>query len=150
MNKTGQNRLLKLADYLDTLSPAELRMDAWFSKRRGYDVWDRQMYVVPDLYHGQNVSNIRKLTSECGYAACAVGHACSIPSFRKAGLKLTKFGNYTDPTYKGSSNWYAVESFFDIDNHTAKLLFSSDSYKNPRVRPSTVANRIRKFVTKGV
>lgn len=141
----GNNRLLKLAEYLDTIPNKEFKMDSWMGKRTG-DYFSRkyidQKFVKQGVCH-----NIRKLTSECGYAACAVGHAAGIPAFRKAGFKLVPtYSGWMDPMYGEHLNWDAVEEFFALNYSDAQHLFAEDSYNNPRLRPTTVANRIRKFV----
>jgi hypothetical protein len=55
-------RLLKLADFLRTVPQREFNMCEWYSRVKEGEV--------------------------CKTAACAAGWACSIPSFRRAGLRL--------------------------------------------------------------
>lgn len=100
------------------------------------------------------------LSEKCGYTACAVGHACEIPSFKQAGLKLGFDPKYKDdgqltPLFRSASKWFkaweAVEKFFGIDFSTAAWLFTDDYYlKGIKTTPKEVAERIRKFVQTGV
>ena len=58
--KTGWKRLLKLADYLDTVQPKHFNMRDW------------------------------SVTERCGTVACAAGHACQMPGFKRLGLRLVE------------------------------------------------------------
>lgn len=159
MSKVGNRRLLVLADYLDTLPRSSLNMGQWFRERRAKVDGDEGFVRAKKVDNKTSISadKIRDLTvNDCGFAACAVGHACSIPAFRKAGLKMTAHGNiggYGDrddliafgPEYKNSAGFNAVEDFFNLGNCDAYSLFGPTSYPEG-VRPSTVANKIRRFV----
>jgi hypothetical protein len=91
--------------------------------------------------------------SPCGTTCCAMGWGCTIPSFRKAGLKLTLDGEddsihrdyylaYEPPGQDFFLNGlWAAADFFDISYLEAKALFITDK----KEKPKTVAKRIRKF-----
>ncbi len=87
---------------------------------------------------------------KCGTTACAIGHACSIPSFRRAGLKLVGAQIYDDgapyiqhyPEFDDEVGFDAAANFFDIDDREAESLFG---YREPET-PKRVAKRIRKFI----
>lgn len=123
------NRLLKLADYLETVPQKSFSMRDWINE------------------------------TECGIVACAVGHACNIPSFKRAGLMMK--GTYPiltsvidKDTNKPLDGWDAVRTFFGLDDDDKKFtndadyLFESDKYANQNPTPKTVAKRIRAFALK--
>lgn len=114
MNK---KRLLKLADFLETIKPKVFNMDSWYNE------------------------------SPCGTTACAFGWACSIPSFKRAGLKMRKLSNgftvYADVVFNDEYNLNAASSFFDITVDEAEFLFYPDMYE--KATKGQVIKRIRKF-----
>jgi hypothetical protein len=59
----------------------------------------------------------------CGMIACAGGHACGIPSFRKAGLKLERFDDRLCPSFRTHKGTLALSAFFDITVEEADYLF---------------------------
>ena len=119
-HRTSVNRLLKLADHLeDGIAAADFFMPVWH------------------------------METECGAVACAFGHACSIPSFRKAGLRLLRLhedSSHFVPAYMGLTGTEAAELFFGIDSESAHYLFDPLYYKRRPIRPRHVARRIRTFV----
>ena len=83
----------------------------------------------------------------CGTRACAVGEACFIPEFKKAGLSLTEDTPFVVPTYKDSDSWGAVCAFFGIKMLQAIRLFNMTSYPDEARNDSErVAYRIRNTV----
>lgn len=112
MNK---KRLLKLADYLETIPSKRLDMRIW------------------------------RIEEYCGTVACALGHACDIPSFKRYGLKLDK--RYGNPAYrKGKVTYRGVEAgavFFGIPYDDAAYLFdTAEGHKTPK----QVARNFRAYV----
>lgn len=98
---------------------------------------------------------------KCGYKACAIGHACTLPEFNKAGLYLLDGPNNYDvvnygPHNGSSSNPYdwinmaydAVESVLELSFEDTFNLFSpyKDEKKHYNQDPKAVANEIREFV----
>lgn len=89
----------------------------------------------------------------CGAAACAVGHACSIPEFQEAGLTLVPMNDSQDEMgltletdgMRAASNWEAVQQFFGIDRPTANFLFDGDMYSQVPT-PQDVAERLSNYV----
>lgn len=67
MERKYKNRLLKLADFLETVPPKRFRFSSW----------------VGDDWQGRE-------DLSCGTTACAVGWASTIPAFRKLGLRLKR------------------------------------------------------------
>jgi hypothetical protein len=126
MNK---KRLLKLADYLETVPRKRFNMDHWASAK----------------FCGKP----KEPEHECGTSACALGWACTIPSFKRAGLKFIECGSnfwtHIDlvPDFEGSTGYGAAASLFGIRYSQAEWLFSPES---PARTPKQVAKRIRKFV----
>lgn len=132
MKKFHINRLLKLADHLETVSKRVFNLQSWKQ-------------------------------SNCQTTACAVGCACEIPSFRKAGLKLVfdyyeegacDDGNGNDcnikyfrPVFGDLVSWDAVEEFFGLNLYEAEYLFQSKNYATEtNTTPKQVAKRIRELV----
>lgn len=77
----------------------------------------------------------------CGFAACALGHACLDPRFNAQGLALEHFGA---PIFNGAPNINAATNFFEIDYPTARYLFIPDTYPRvaPTIMPADVIARI--------
>lgn len=112
----GLRRLLTLANALDKPLPRGMRFDLthWFKK------------------------------NHCGTVGCAMGVACTIPSFQRLGLKLDSC--YSQPDYQGYSGVQAAERFFEIDYYDAHSLFMPDDYPYHKRGRRDVARRIRRFV----
>jgi hypothetical protein len=75
--------------------------------------------------------------SECGFSACAVGHAMLDRRFFDAGLRaeISGGGDRMVPRLKGRTassfgTWDEVAEFFDVNYSTAQLLFSPSHYPN--------------------
>jgi len=144
MNLTVSNRrLLKLADFLQNEVKSEK-----------FDLATFATLEADTLKHG------------CGTTACAVGWACSIPSFKKAGLKLFNFTSTRDARnhvqmgiqFKDKNRWRAVTLFFGIEENEAYHLFDPAHYgelveytnrlkdMTPAQQKRAVIKRIRAFV----
>lgn len=116
--------LLKLADYLDTIRWREFDLSLWWGDR--------------------------DFANECGTVGCAMGHACQIPIFQRAGLRMWHGEPYfEDPKKPWRRNFglVAAEMLFEISSGDAYNLFMARSYRyGARTRPHTVAKRIRRLV----
>lgn len=157
---TGNRRLLKLAGFLDTLPPSALNMNEWMTIANDSNAMG--LCSVTRLTDNQSSALIRlrvnklhssRKPSECGFAACAIGWAGTIPSFKRAGFKMTHnlsrgLGFNFHPTYGNEEGFDAVSAFFDITWDQSTMLFGVDSYRSGNPRPSTVAKSIRQFVAK--
>lgn len=94
-------------------------------------------------------TGLKKNTNGCGTAACAVGYACTLPSFKKEGLYLgdENESSYAGPMFDGHRCWDAVSVFFNLSYSTSMYLFSADYYARwQRDKPQAVAKRIRQFI----
>jgi hypothetical protein len=90
----------------------------------------------------------------CGTTACAMGHACTIPSFRRAGLRLVEdfgWGTITMSTIAFGKilGMQAAAELFDISYLTANRLFHAGNYPKPNPTPAEVAERIERLVREG-
>jgi hypothetical protein len=127
----NSKRLLKLAKFLETKVP---------KGRFNYDI----------VFSNYSVK--LKGGPECGTAACAMGWACSIPEFRKLGLKPAKELPIFQLRWKGrdESFNYVATKLFGISYQDADNLFTSDlCYTNreePTDDPHYVAHKIRDYV----
>lgn len=119
-----KDRLLKLADYLETVP------------RRAFEIsaWKERDATKPE----------GNTPGDCGFAGCAVGWAAHTRMFR--GLRFGKGVNSDEIYYGHYSNFTAVEKLFSFDREAATYLFDSVSYPNFSATPKQVAKRIRKFV----
>lgn len=91
----------------------------------------------------------------CGYSACAVGHACFDPRFQALGLSM-KPGHETPMFFdKGVyfHQWGAVSTLFGISIDQARVLFlerSYDGYTKHGVKPGQVKSRIDELLHIGI
>lgn len=102
---------------------------------------------------------------KCGTTACAVGHACDIPEFREAGLRLAsreaglRLARCDElcsliPVYGDNEEeiedfgWGAVGRFFDLNDKQSAYLFDGYQYED-NARPADVADRIDQFIAAG-
>lgn len=116
--KIRADKLLRLAEHLETqVKPRFFNMEVWAE------------------------------TEECGTVACAAGHACSIPEFRRAGFKIVyKSDGNLYPQYRGRESFDAIDKFFGLTDADTDFIFSKNSYPSKKVTPKMVARRIRKLV----
>jgi hypothetical protein len=92
---------------------------------------------------------MRYFAFDCKTPACSLGHACFIPEFRKAGLRLKPETEAPDqkfwPYYRGKNQDAGQASFFGINEYDdAKWLFG---YEHRRSHTQQ-ARVIRAFVAK--
>lgn len=114
---SGRERLAALATFLEALPANSLTLGFWFRDGRG----------------------------------CAVGlAAASEPWFQAQGLRLKDVERLAlcHPVYRDMSDWDAVAAFFDLSLEDCRDLFSAAAYGGVlRPSPSTIAERIRRFLT---
>jgi hypothetical protein len=125
------DRLLKLADFLETVPPQAFDIKDWLTRK-------------PSGPEGN-------VPGECGFAGCAVGWAAHQKMFDGFGFRPLRDGTesgevqYTDEAGVTSISWEAVRNLFEVDRALADCLFDGSSYRECDYRPApiTVAKRIR-------
>jgi hypothetical protein len=136
MKAIYKKRLLTLAKFLRTVPKKRFNMGYWAA--------GKFCGKVNEAKHNQ-----------CGTAACAMGWACTIPAFRRAGLKL-KESLYDDdfamPVYKGKTEFDAAIKFFGLQEYgvvprtggrfVASFLFGGHNVNSP----SRAAKRIERYI----
>lgn len=123
----NEKRLLKLAAVLKTVPSKHFDMMAcWVA---GEDIESAQSFGAKGL----------GTPKTCGTTACAMGWACTVPEFKRAGLKMQGF----EPHFKNACGFTAAEKFFDISENDAAFLFGAE---NEGITPKQEAARIIKFV----
>lgn len=115
----GHQRLLRLAEFLETVPSDRLRMSGWSTAHES-------------------------LLDECGTSACAAGWADIIPEFRAAGYSCK---SQHGPIYGEKEGFAALRAFFELDYESSWHLFFALEYPDPdSIAPSDVTARIREFV----
>jgi hypothetical protein len=147
-------RLLLLASFLENLkSPIDFDLKYWASADLAYSANltkdNAKAKLAPEAIN--TIKLRKKAEPECGYSACAIGHAAMMPEFRSLGLYMTYSGVTVGrlvPYFDGCREWNAVEKFFDISIEQAIKLFTDDHYNSRDPSAKDVAKAIRKFVRK--
>lgn len=120
----GNRRLLKLAAFL------------WKLPRKRFDY---SVFVGGDWQGAQDLS--------CGTTACALGWACTMPAFRRLGLRLGDF--YPSLRSDPILNPYEVAAeLFGLDPYEAEELFAPQTDREILATPKYVARKIERFVAK--
>jgi hypothetical protein len=140
------DRLTILANHLDTVSKNRFYLGSWFCNRIPTDE------ELQAEYDPHDPSDFR--TDDCGTVGCAVGHACWMPEFNAAGLRVAAPGDFGGaPEYRPAGgatayrHWEAVRQFFGLNGYQSYHLFSDSHYPDGgRTTPAQVAERIRAFV----
>jgi hypothetical protein len=91
---------------------------------------------------------------DCGFAACAIGHACLDTRFNAQGLFIGSDGAGQSPAPffedKGRlhRSWAAVGRFFDLTPVQEDYLFDGDKYPYDKRDPAAVRQRIEQALAK--
>lgn len=109
----NMDKLLKLADFLETVPPERFDIFNWASE--GFS------------------------ESKCDTAACAAGWACVL--FEEEGLRLIGYITLY-PSFKEDRYEFALMNFFGLTYNQAQNIFFSSSYISTP-GPKDVAQRIR-------
>lgn len=140
--KTGMTRLLKLADFLDTLKRKDFDFGCWVGDG-----------LVDTAFEAYNDVVNQRITPGCGTTACALGWATAIPSLRRAGLRLAQ-GEVCLVKDMGKEDYdrpeRAAAEVFGLSDEEFQLLFTP-GYPDEGCLPEEatakqVAKHIRKFV----
>jgi len=119
LTKRGVQRLLKLADYLETnVKPKDFDINSW-------------MYDTGNL---------------CGTTCCAFGWAAYSKLFKGLTLDSCDIPWLVDKDGEELIGFYAASHVFKITRGQAEFLFSPNYYAADYPRLATVIGRIRTFV----
>ena len=157
MKAYQRKRLEKLADFLETIPPEKFDMQVWMKVSFTALSNLHKSEVYDDLVLEPVDANV------CGTAGCALGWATTIPSFRKAGLRLfnkvKKDGNtltswgctvrLVDPKTGQfiATTYEAAAIFFGLTDDEATDLFCFWHYGRGST-PKSVARKIRNLLRK--
>lgn len=114
---------------------------------------DHKLKLGPVKLIGQRIKGFDMSTwvsgdNKCGFAGCAVGHACYDKRFNDIGLHMA----YGMPQFGTNHRWYAVQDFFGIDREIASILFHPRYYEGSDefdIKPEQVVCRILELLTVG-
>lgn len=147
----NRERLLQLRKHMTKVRPTKHRafnMDHWFRA----DVGEVKVKV--------DNRGVCTNQTECGTAACLLGHAALMPSFQKAGLKLVPQGTYDhqelsedgeegitqrttmQPVYRKALGFDAGAAFFGITDQQARYLFDPSEYPDIDIKPKHAIRHI--------
>ena len=136
-----KRRLLKLADFLDTVPRNKFDIGRWFSP-----VGEGAVFPVGEI----------PVVGACNTTACAAGWATTIPTFKRAGLHLEPSERYgvdgetglvvMIPAYGDLRTQLALEAFFGLPGRLAEFIFMPIGYRNGYATPKEVAKKIRRVV----
>lgn len=141
-----KRRYLKLADFLDTVKRKDFNFKFWISPN-----WDGKQVI------------------SCGTTGCALGHAATMPIFRRLGMSIFWEGSFPVVGFKsdvGDRPMLAAQKIFGCTPAEFQLLFVPNeqlgineveflkeifgmSYSPPltgKATPKQAAARIRRFV----
>lgn len=153
-NKMETKRLKKLAEHLRTFKPNGRR----FNMSRWFQVLDEPEEALSSTRKVDPLTGTITSKEQCRTAACALGEACLIPSFQKAGLRLESDGEqggddtFFTPRFGRHEGTVAGAKFFDISVNQAHWLFIPDQYTDrygnilDKITPKMVSRRIDKLV----
>lgn len=145
--------LLKdLANYLNKIDN-QFNLDGWVQLKEDESWWiDKEKAAK---LTGKKPPT-HKLFKECGTTGCAMGHAPSVPSIWKAGLRLTTTcdndnGDNTttivpENKFTGSQDFEAAMEIFGIPRAVSEYFFDPDQYDTHVKNPKIVAKRIYEFL----
>lgn len=96
--------------------------------------------------------------SECGTAACVGGWACTVPAFKKAGLRLEKviardYEGSLQPVFNGKEQFDALEAFFGLEGLPVPAKFKVVGYRAESLvdyifhgfNPNTTASAVKRI-----
>lgn len=87
--------------------------------------------------------------TDCGFSACAVGHACFDKRFMSQGLYMWDNVPVVRNEQGIYDNWGAVSNLFGIEHDTARTLFHESHYKGYikyGVQPKRVKQRVEELL----
>lgn len=125
----GERRLLALADHLETVDRKKFDMGRWAKFK--YSVHDdEQRERIPGRVKHLGDQNYQRDFHACGTVACALGHGTTMPSLRRAGLRLIEdcCGDADIALVKNGVLYTAgasavCEELFGINSHRVDQMF---------------------------
>lgn len=130
LSRKAKQRIGRLVDFMSSLprsANGHFDMSQWAQHLDGDGFAEHGF--------GKNEVLPAEAPSLCGTTACALGWACSVPSFRRAGLRLKVspiVGTRGVPEYAGRTGSDAAMVFFDITETQAEGLFYAWTIKTPK------------------
>ena len=154
MNKRGNERLLKLATFLETsVKPKAFDLNVICKINRTDDYGNSTAASDKDVALVLKEISKGNKKYDCGTAACAIGHMplCFPRTFE---YKENNWGGNgyieVENRNSGEQNFDAAKDFFNIDDTESYYLFQPDCYPHGHKSPKYVAGRIRSFVKNGL
>lgn len=152
------DRLMVLAQQLreiaaDEKARARFNLSQWIGDPNDAD--DRPSnshytYAVASQLHLKDGHTV-DITRHCGFAACAIGWAGALPTFRKQGFRIFADGPALTPDFEGWRGFQAVTEFFGIREDDADNLFHASRYPARQiVDPLAVVERIEQLIEREV
>lgn len=148
MNK---ERILRLADHMECVKPETYNQDDFgLFNNTNIDMVD----LSPDL---GKLYTVKIEEGFCGTAACIAGHACFIPEFSEAGLKMKVSVDLArnrifngGPYFDNSYNFTAMSKFLDIPEDHSEILFGQNggitsAFYGTDATPQDVADKLREY-----
>lgn len=150
-------RLLILADFLESIPENfKFNLSHWGEAVEGVSLEDdadeaekfKRLQKLFDHTHQLTKSEAKYVFVDCGYSACAVGHACLSHKLRAEGLdyRIDEDNLSMIPLFEGFDSWSAVCVFFDLESEDAHMFFDESRYNTRDVAAKDVAARIREKV----
>lgn len=133
-------RMLSLYNFMAALPSKVIDMDAWRQTAKGVynkDIGNKELRAAIE-------------NPSCGTQACALGWACAIPEFKKAGLKYGQHDlGYFGPKFGDLADFDAGAAFFGLTDDQAGDLFNSadfDEEDGGMTHKQVFLNRARKLL----
>lgn len=115
-----------------------------------YNMYNKRLTALAAHLRTVAPENFQLGDWSCGTAACAVGHACTMPEFQAKGLRIEPYEGLRTghgvPWFGRVGGWSAVRAFFDLDFSECYDLFHQGHYRGQPQGPDDVADRIEAFV----
>ena len=137
LSKLAIQRLEKLANYMEKLPK---------SAAKHFNM-GTEFYHSGDEHHDFPFRLTTHSLTLCGTAACAMGHAATVPYFQKLGLSMDRHGHIQLVTKERHRVGYldAAAAVFDIEIDQAWELFNS-SLERTISTPKAWAKHCREFI----
>jgi hypothetical protein len=145
MKKLFKDRLLKMADFLDTVPPKHFCLDV-ITGITNHNISSKEHNRLIEA--SEVVTDLKEIKKnmkphKCGSAACAIGW---LPAMFPRSFEWRP--NSGDVILRNNLlvNFSAAEHFLGLTGHQCCLLFIPEYYPRDHRGPKSVAKKIRKFV----